>query len=87
MSTLLHVILPNIRSAMTSATVLTIALVLGEFTMASLDLWTTIPVWIYQFQQLDAHISTAVSMLSLLGTWLLLTLIVLLDRSPVSARR
>ncbi len=80
-STLLHVILPNIRSAMTSAIALTIALVLGEFTMASLDLWTTLPVWIYQFQQLDAHISTAVSMLSLLGTWLLLTLIVLLDRS------
>ena len=49
--------------------------------MASLDLWTTLPVWIYQFQQLDAHIATAVSMLSLLGTWLLLTLIVLLDRS------
>ena len=79
--TLWHVILPNFRAAMLSATVLTIALVLGEFTMASLDLWTTLPVWIYQFSQLDAHIATAVSMLSLLGTWLLLTVIVSLDRS------
>ena len=65
-------ILPNLRAALLSATVLTIALVLGEFTMASLDLWTTMPVWIYQFQQTDAHIATAVSMLSLIGTWLLL---------------
>jgi len=75
------VILPNLRASLLSATVLTIALVLGEFTMASLDLWTTLPVWIYQFQQKDAHIATAVSMLSLIGTWLLLTVIVSLDRS------
>ncbi|MGO9964594.1 MAG: ABC transporter permease [Acidimicrobiales bacterium] len=81
MGTLWHVILPNLRAAMLSATVLTIALVLGEFTMASLDLWTTLPVWIYQFSQLDAHIATAVSMLSLLGTWVLLTVIVSVDRS------
>ena len=80
-ATLWHVILPNLRAAMLSATVLTIALVLGEFTMASLDLWTTLPVWIYQFSQLDAHIATAVSMLSLLGTWVLLTVIVSVDRS------
>jgi putative spermidine/putrescine transport system permease protein len=80
-STLWHVILPNLRAATLSATVLTIALVLGEFTMASLDLWTTLPVWIYQFSQLDAHIATAVSMLSLLGTWVLLTVIISVDRS------
>ena len=80
-STLWRVILPNLRAALLSATVLSIALVLGEFTMASLDLWTTLPVWIYQFQQSDAHVATAVSMLSLIGTWLLLTAIVSLDRS------
>ena len=57
------------------------ALVLGEFTMASLDLWTTLPVWIYQFQQTDGHIATAVSMFSLIGTWVLLTVIVSVDRS------
>ena len=80
-STLWHVLVPNLRSAMLSSIVLTIALVLGEFTMASLDLWTTIPVWIYQFEQSDAHISTAASMLALVGTWLLLTFIVSIDRS------
>ena len=80
-TTLWRVVLPNMRTAMLSATVLTVALVLGEFTMASLDLWTTLPVWIYQFSQLDAHIATAVSMLSLIGTWVLLTVIVSVDRS------
>lgn len=79
--TLWRVILPNLRAGLLSAAVLTLALVLGEFTMASLDLWTTLPVWIYQYQQTDGHIATAVSMLSLIGTWLLITVIVSLDRS------
>jgi putative spermidine/putrescine transport system permease protein len=79
--TLWRVVLPNLRAGLLSAAVLTLALVLGEFTMASLDLWTTLPVWIYQFQQTDGHIATAVSMLSLVGTWLLITVIVSLDRS------
>ena len=79
--TLWRVVLPNLRAGLLSAAVLTLALVLGEFTMASLDLWSTLPVWIYQFQQVDGHIATAVSMLSLIGTWLLITVIVSLDRS------
>ncbi len=86
-NTLWRVVVPNLRSALLSATVLTLALVLGEFTMASLDLWTTLPVWIYQFQQVDAHVSTAVSMVSLLGTWLLITFIVSLDRSQSRRNR
>lgn len=80
-STMWRVIVPNLRAALLSASVLTIALVLGEFTMASLDLWETLPVWIVNFDQTDIHISTAVAMLSLIATWILLTLIVSLDRS------
>ncbi len=79
--TMWRVVMPNLRAGLLSASVLTLALVLGEFTMASLDLWTTLPVWIAQFQQVDAHIATAVAMLSLVGTWLLITVIVSLDRS------
>jgi putative spermidine/putrescine transport system permease protein len=79
--TLWRVLLPNLRSALLSATVLTIALVLGEFTMASLDLWETLPVWIVDFAQTNGHITTAVAMMSLIGTWVLLTVIVSLDRS------
>ena len=80
--TLLRVILPNLRAALLSGMVLTLALVLGEFTMASLDLWTTIPVWITQFNtSSNGHLQTAASMLGLVGTWLLLTVIVSIDRS------
>jgi putative spermidine/putrescine transport system permease protein len=80
--TMWNVILPNIRPALLSATVLTLALVFGEYTMASLDLWTTIPVWIVQAQETnDGHIQVAASMMGLVGTWILLLLVVSLDRS------
>jgi putative spermidine/putrescine transport system permease protein len=74
-TTLWRVIVPNLRTGILSATVLTLALVLGEFTMASLDLYQTVPVWIAQFAQDDGHISTAVSLLSLVVTWLVLVVI------------
>ncbi|HVB71458.1 MAG TPA: ABC transporter permease subunit [Acidimicrobiales bacterium] len=79
--TLRRVIMPNLRAALLSAMVLTLALVLGEYTMASLDIWETVPVWIVNFEQSDAHITVAASMFGLIGTWVLLTLIVSLDRS------
>ncbi len=80
--TLTQVILPNLRPALLSAMVLTLALVLGEFTMASLDLWSTIPVWIVQFNTAtDGHVQTAASMMGLVGTWVFLTVIVSIDRS------
>jgi putative spermidine/putrescine transport system permease protein len=75
-TTLWRVVLPNMRTAMLSATVLTVALVLGEFTMASLALWQTFPVWIVNFEQSSGAVSTAASLLSLFITWLLLMLIV-----------
>jgi putative spermidine/putrescine transport system permease protein len=85
--TVWRILVPNLRAALLSATVLTLALVLGEFTMASLDLWETLPVWIVDFSQTNAHVSTAVAMLSLIATWILLTLIVSLDRSNSRRRR
>lgn len=82
LKTMWQVILPNIRPALLSATVLTLALVFGEYTMASLDNWITIPVWIAQFQiSSDGHVQTAASMVGLVGTWILLLAVVSLDRS------
>ncbi len=75
-TTLWRVVLPNIRTAMLSATVLTVALVLGEFTMASLALYVTFPVWIVQFEQNSGPVSVAASLLALFVTWILLMLIV-----------
>ena len=75
LTTLWRVILPNIRTALLSATILILALVLGEFTMASLDLQTTFPVWIVLFDQDNAQISVAASIFALVVTWLFLMLI------------
>ena len=74
-TTLWRVILPNLRTAMLSAVVLTVALVLGEYTMASLDLYQTFPVWIYVNSQTSGQVSVAASLLALFVTWLALMLI------------
>jgi putative spermidine/putrescine transport system permease protein len=74
-TTLRRVILPNLRTALLSATVLTVALVLGEFTMASLDQYQTFPVWIVAFDQTSGPISVAASLLALVVTWIVLILI------------
>jgi putative spermidine/putrescine transport system permease protein len=74
-ATLWRVILPNLRTAMLSAVVLTVALVLGEFTMASLDLYQTFPVWIVNFEQSSGPVSVAASLLALIVTWIFLMVI------------
>ncbi|HTW05498.1 MAG TPA: ABC transporter permease subunit [Streptosporangiaceae bacterium] len=74
--TLWRVVLPNIRTSILSATVLTVALVLGEFTCASLALYVTFPVWIVQFEQNSGPVSVAASLLALFVTWILLMVIV-----------
>jgi len=75
-TTLWRVVIPNLRTAMLSATVLTVALVLGEYTMASLDNFQTFPVWIVNFEQNSGPVSVAASLLALFVTWILLMLIV-----------
>jgi putative spermidine/putrescine transport system permease protein len=77
-STLWRVVLPNLATALLSAVVLTVALVLGEYTMASLALFQTFPVWIYVNSQTSGQISVAASLLSLFVTWLLLMVITVL---------
>ncbi|GAA4593790.1 ABC transporter permease [Planotetraspora phitsanulokensis] len=67
-----RVIVPNLRSSLASASFLTLALVLGEFTIASLLHFQTFPVWIYTISGSQAQVSVAVSVFSLLITWLLL---------------
>jgi putative spermidine/putrescine transport system permease protein len=79
-ATLMRVIVPNMRSGLLSATVLTVAMVLGEYTMASLALFTTFPVWIVTTDQTLAQVSTSASLLSLVFTWIVLLVISTLDR-------
>ena len=77
-STLWRVILPNLRTAVLSATVLTVALVLGEFTMASLDQYQTFPVWIVNFDQTSGPVSVAASLFALFMTWIFLLAITMI---------
>ena len=86
-TTLWRVILPNLRTALLSATVLTVALVLGEFTMASLDLYQTFPVWIVNFEQTSGPVSVAASLLALFVTWIFLLVIATLGTRRAGGRR
>jgi putative spermidine/putrescine transport system permease protein len=80
-TTIVRVLVPNLRSALMSASVLTLALVFGEFTIASLDGWQTVPVWIFLAPTDNPRINTLVAMIALLATCIVLTAIVSLDRS------
>jgi putative spermidine/putrescine transport system permease protein len=73
-----RVLIPNMRSALLSASVLT---------LASLDGWTTIPVWIYLTPTTNPRINTLVAMLALFGTCVVLGLVVSFDRSHRRSRR
>ncbi|KDN82712.1 ABC transporter permease [Kitasatospora cheerisanensis] len=69
------VILPNLRGALLNASFLTLALVLGEFTTASILGFQPFAVWIYSVGNSQGQMSVAVSVLSLLITWVLLLLL------------
>jgi len=74
------IIAPNIKSSIFGAIFLAVALVLGEFVVASLLLWSTLPSWMAIVGQADAEGAVAVSVLSLIFVWLLLMVMSLLDR-------
>lgn len=70
--TLVGVIIPNIRVGIMSAAVISIALVLGEFTIASLLNFDTMQVVINLIGKRDAGVSVAVSLAALIFAFLLL---------------
>ncbi|MFG2383645.1 ABC transporter permease [Streptomyces avermitilis] len=85
---LVQAVLPNLRGALFNASFLTLALVLGEFTVAQLLGFQPFAVWIYSIGGSQAQMSVAVSVLSLLVTWaLLLSLAGFGGRSRTAASR
>lgn len=79
--TITGIVLPNIRVGVMSAAVISIALVLGEFTIASLLNFNTMQVVINLIGKRDATISVAVSIGALAFAFLLLFAL------PTSSRR
>ena len=79
---LLRVVLPNVRAAVLSAALLSVALVLGEYTIASLLNFTTLQVDIALLGKRNAAVSIAVALAALLFAFALL-----LTLSLVAGRR
>jgi putative spermidine/putrescine transport system permease protein len=73
--TIFQVIVPNIRGGILSASVLAIALVLGEYTISSLLAFNTLQVVIYLLGKRDPFVSVAVSLLALVFGFVLLFVI------------
>ncbi|CAL9536109.1 hypothetical protein SUDANB95_04099 [Actinosynnema sp. ALI-1.44] len=72
---LVRVVVPNIRTALIGASLLSVALVLGEFTIASLLNFDTLQVRVNLLGKRDAGVSIAVSLLSLVFAFVLLFLL------------
>ncbi len=63
------VVLPNLRAALIGSTLLTLAVVMGEFTFANVLLFRTFAVLINEIGQHEATAAAALSMVSFLITW------------------
>jgi putative spermidine/putrescine transport system permease protein len=80
LTVIVRVILPNITTAVVSASFLAVALVLGEFTFAQLLNYVNLQVQIFQEGQSNARISMAASVATLAFGFLLLLLLSLFGR-------
>jgi putative spermidine/putrescine transport system permease protein len=72
---IVQIIVPNIRTGILSASVIAVALVLGEYTISSLLSYHTLQVVIYLLGKRDASIAVAVAFAALVFVFLLLILI------------
>jgi len=78
--TMLSVILPNIRVAALSGAFLTLAIVMGEFTIATLSAFHTFPTYIQYVNETQAYPAAAVSLMSFGITWAAMLSILLVGR-------
>jgi putative spermidine/putrescine transport system permease protein len=80
---LFRVIAPCLRTAIVNASFLCFALVMGEYTISSILLYTKpFPVWLVQLPTQSGQVQAAVSVFSLLLVELVLLLLGLLNRRP-----
>lgn len=79
-SALRRVLVPNLRSAIISASFLTAAVVLGEYTMARILLKRTVPAFMAQYQSREPQGGMALALTALVATTLLFAVLSLLTR-------
>lgn len=80
---ILRVIVPNLTSALVGAALLTLAIVMGEFTFANILLFDTFAVYINYVGQTSATEAAALTLLSFLITWLAMLGVLLTGRGQV----
>lgn len=78
-----RVIVPNLSTALIGAALLTIAIVMGEFTFANILLFNTFAVYINYIGQTAATEAAALTLLSFLITWLAMLGVLLTGRGQV----
>ena len=83
------VVLPNLRPALVGSLLLTLAVVIGEFTFANVLLFRTYAVFINQIGQHEATQAAALSVVSFLITWGAMLGVLLLGRgqAPMAGAR
>jgi hypothetical protein len=74
------VILPNIKVAALSGAFLTLAIVMGEFTITSLSAFHTFPTYLQQLNETTAYPAAAATLLSFGITWAAMLSILLVGR-------
>ena len=79
---LFRVIVPNLRVSILASAFLTVAIVMGEFTMSVLMQFTTFAVYINYVGATQATGAAALSLLSFAITWIAMLGILLLGRRP-----
>jgi putative spermidine/putrescine transport system permease protein len=78
--TLFRVILPNLRGAVAISCLLCFVIVLGEYTIASIDLYETFPVYIQFIGTSQAYEAVALSIISVIMTFAVALVFVVLAR-------
>src|ERR671937_436545 len=79
-TTLFRVILPNIRAAALAGSFLTLAIVMGEFTIANLSAFHTFPIFLQYVNESQGFPAGALTLLSFLITWAAMLSLLLVGR-------
>jgi putative spermidine/putrescine transport system permease protein len=84
--TLTRALIPNLRTAIVSSAFLTFAVVLGEFTIASVLLKRTLPQFTESYQTREPQGGMAVALLMILATTALFAVLSVVTRKRGMAR-
>jgi putative spermidine/putrescine transport system permease protein len=79
-TTLVRVILPNVRVAALAGAFLTLAIVMGEYTIASLAQFNTFPIYIQYINETKSFPAAAVTLMSFGITWAAMLALLIVGR-------